>query len=316
MPTLLSISPVTTLCLEPIYGFYDPPYALSAANGLFAPVTAAPPDPVDTGKGGPTTPTSAAAGQIPNPSTATKTTPLTLTPTPVYIPPNSQTNDPPQDPPTNAAAPTQPSVVGNDLPPSQHPSSVSQDPPPPPKNAPPSQITLAGSTFTANSESAFVVGTQTLSVNGQAITISGTVFSLAPNNAVATASPTPSDPISKIVVDGQTLIAGGVAVTISGTVISLISGGDSVVVGGKTEPVSVIAGTGTTVGLGGIIVSIGGFGGKPNEAGGSASTSTSTTSTIEFNGLVFTGEASRGNGNIWFIVALNFRLSITLLWMH
>jgi hypothetical protein len=302
------------LCLEPIYGFYDPPYALSAANGLFAPVTAAPPDPVDTGKGGPTTPTSAAAGQIPNPSTATKTTPLTLTPTPVYIPPNSQTNDPPQDPPTNVAAPTQPSAVGNGPPPSQVPSSVSQDPPL--KNAPPSQITLAGSTFTANSESAFVVGTQTLSVNGQAITISGTIFSLAPNNAVVTASPTPSDPISKIVVDDQTLVAGGAAVTISGTVISLISGGNSVVVGGKAEPVSVIAGTGTTVGLGGIIVSIGGFGGKPNEAGGSASTSTSTTSTIGFNALVFTGDASKGDGNIWFTVALNFCLSITLLWMH
>jgi hypothetical protein len=59
--TLLPIFPVTTLCLEPIYGFYDPPYALSPANVLFAPVTAAPPDSVDNGKGGPTTPTSAAA---------------------------------------------------------------------------------------------------------------------------------------------------------------------------------------------------------------------------------------------------------------
>ena len=57
--------------------------------------------------------------------------------------------------------------------------------------------------------------------------------------------------------DDQTLVAGGAAVTISGTVISLISGGDSVVVGGKTEPISVVARTSTTVGLGGIIVSIG-----------------------------------------------------------
>jgi hypothetical protein len=35
------------------------------------------------------------------------------------------------------------------------------------------------------------------------------------------------------------------------------------VVGGKTEPVSVIAGTSTTIGLGGSIVSIESFGGKP-----------------------------------------------------
>jgi hypothetical protein len=101
------------LCLEPIYGFYDPPYALSAANGLFTPVAAAPPDPVHNGKGGPT-PTSAAAGQIPNPSTTTKATLLTLTPTLVYVPSNSQTNDPPQDPPTVVGAPTQPSAIGND----------------------------------------------------------------------------------------------------------------------------------------------------------------------------------------------------------
>jgi hypothetical protein len=66
------------------------------------------------------------------------------------------------------------------------------------------------------------------------------------------------------------------------------------VVSGKTEPVSVIAGTSSMVGLGGIIVSLGGLGEKPNEVEGS--TSASTSSTTGFDGLVFTGVLRGGMG--------------------
>jgi hypothetical protein len=45
--------------------------------------------------------------------------------------------------------------------------------------SPPQEITLAGQTITANSESEFVIGTQTLSPGGSAITLGGTPVSLA-----------------------------------------------------------------------------------------------------------------------------------------
>ena len=102
----------------------------------------------------------------------------------------------------------------------------------------------------------------------------------------------------------QTLEAGGAAIAVSGTVMSLLPGGSSVVVGGQTVAASVLVGegarstvlTGSVIaGLGGIIASLGGFGGI--ETAGSASRTSSgiasLTGAATFNGTMFSGRAAR-----------------------
>ncbi|KAK0100319.1 hypothetical protein ONS95_008277 [Cadophora gregata] len=104
-------------------------------------------------------------------------------------------------------------------------------------------ILIGSSTFTQNSASAFIIGSQTLSP-GSAVTISGQVISLSPTgNAVivngATATPSRTTfsteiqaPITSLVVAGQTLTAGG-RVTVGGDVLSL-SGGTIKIIGTVT----------------------------------------------------------------------------------
>ena len=53
-------------------------------------------------------------------------------------------------------------------------------------------------------------------------------------------------PTPEYVVASQTLIPGGSAITVSRTRVSLESGGSSVVIGGKTEALSILLGPSTT----------------------------------------------------------------------
>ncbi|KAG4441316.1 hypothetical protein IFR05_003179 [Cadophora sp. M221] len=104
-------------------------------------------------------------------------------------------------------------------------------------------ILIGSSTFTQNSASAFIIGSQTLSP-GSAVTVSGQVISLSPtgnavivNGATPTRNPTTFSteiqaPITSLVVAGQTLTAGG-RVTVGGDVLSL-SGGAITVIGTVT----------------------------------------------------------------------------------
>ena len=155
-----------------------------------------------------------------------------------------------------------------------------------------SDLTFAGETFTINSVSDFVIDGQTLNP-GAAITISGTLISLAPAASfvvvgsstilLATATATISDftfddqtytmnSMSDFVIDGQTLDPGTV-ITISGTPISLAA-----------DPTDVVIGT-STQGIGAFIMS--GFGGVA-PSGGNANGSGTVTP--------FLGNAKRESG--------------------
>lgn len=136
-------------------------------------------------------------------------------------------------------------------------------------------ITIAGNTFTANPASQYIIGFQTLIPGGSPITISGTLYSLAPSATAlvsdhVTLSLTPGLPRpTALTIDGQAL-APGSAITVHGTKISFGSEGTNVVVGTSTE----------AIGLGGWIIS--GFGGGPT----SATTGSATGAVASFTGGV------------------------------
>lgn len=120
----------------------------------------------------------------------------------------------------------------------------------------PPVLSVAGSTYTANSASEFVVAGQTLTPGGQ-IMVASTPISLHPSaniavvggstQVLATATPAPSPAVlkfagstytanaaSQFVVAGQTLAPGG-QITVASTPISLHSSADIAVVGGSTQ---------------------------------------------------------------------------------
>lgn len=120
----------------------------------------------------------------------------------------------------------------------------------------PAVINVAGSTYTANAASRFVVAGQTLTPGGQ-IMVAGTPISLNPSADVAvvggstqlltTSAPSPNPAVikfagstytanaaSQFVVAGQTLTPGG-QITVSSTPISLNPSADVAVVGGSTQ---------------------------------------------------------------------------------
>lgn len=121
----------------------------------------------------------------------------------------------------------------------------------------PAVLTFAGSTYTANAASQFILAGQTLAP-GAAISVSGTPISLASGAAVAVVgtstqslksspviTPSPAvlsfdgssytaDASSHFIIDGQTLAQGAV-ITVSGTPISLPSGGAVAVIGTSTQ---------------------------------------------------------------------------------
>ena len=137
-------------------------------------------------------------------------------------------------------------------------------------------IPIVGQSFTANSESALVAGTITLTPGGPAVTISNTPVSLASSagflvvaDGTSTMDLNPStitpvtvqdftfggqtytaDSASDFVIGSQTLTRGASAITVSGTLMSLAPAGTDVVIGTSTQ------------GVGGLIMS--GFaGGNP-----------------------------------------------------
>jgi hypothetical protein len=267
---LYTLNSLWTDCLPGISGFYDPPYPLSTGNGLIA-LTAS--DPL----GGNNPPqvatsdhTSASAGPTPPPPTAISTKPPFVVSTSAITndpltqsyptaagddPPGSSTNNvrPTQSPePSANNAPLQSSSGVENDPPALSPGTSSNGPPSQPSSVvgsnPPQQpavANIAGSTITADSASAFIYGTYTLTPGGQA-TISGTTYSLATNGeeiAIGTSTTqllgVASSP-TQYVLGTQTLIAGDPAITVSGTVLSLLPGASSVAIDGNTQAASVL----------------------------------------------------------------------------
>lgn len=125
-------------------------------------------------------------------------------------------------------------------------------------------ITVAGITLIATSASDYMVALQTLSPGGHAVTVSGTVVSLAPGAttivvdgktsqiATAQSQQTIASPItvagatltpnsaSEYLVASQTLSPGGGAVTVADTIYSLASGGTAIVVNGHTTSIAAV----------------------------------------------------------------------------
>ena len=97
----------------------------------------------------------------------------------------------------------------------------------------------------------------------------------------------------EIVVGSQTLAVGAPAITVGGTAMSMQSDGESVVVDGVVEDVRIIL---TMNGLGGIIVSLGGFA-MPTPTPTPVST---TSSSAEFN-RIYVRARSRRLFDIWLL---------------
>ena len=116
-------------------------------------------------------------------------------------------------------------------------------------------LTFAGSSYTANSAGQFVISSQTLTP-GEAITISNTPISIAPNGDIAVigkstqklrqsdgtivpvltfdSSTYTADASSRFTINGQTLTPGG-HITVSGTPLSYLALGTAIVVGTSTS---------------------------------------------------------------------------------
>ena len=122
-------------------------------------------------------------------------------------------------------------------------------------------ITIGSQLITANAASQYIVGSQTL-VPGAAITVSGTVISLAPSASDLVVGGTTitlaagGEPVitigsqlitanaaSQYIVGSQTLVPGA-AITVSGTIISLAPSASDLVVGGTTMVLSSPTGAG------------------------------------------------------------------------
>lgn len=139
-------------------------------------------------------------------------------------------------------------------------------------------IIIGTSTITPNSASQYIIGSQTLSAGGPAITTAGTTYSLAPpasngalviNGVTITPQPQPptttitgaalviggstitANPASQFVVGSQTLGPGGTALTIDGSTFSLPATGSVVVVNGVTTALATVTYTSSIANGGG-----------------------------------------------------------------
>jgi len=185
--------------------------------------------------------------------------------------------------------------------------------------------TVTQATAAATQVLDYVIGSQTLTPGASGITITDTsgaasVVSLEPGGSsvvvggktiaigqlsISGLHTVTEAPTSKLdyVVGIQTLVPGGSGITITDasdatSVISLLAGGSSVVVGGKTIPVSQLSVSGLhtitesvvpTKGIGGIVLSVGGY---PTTTTTSDSYLQFTNSPTGYNGTLFTGDSS------------------------
>ena len=126
----------------------------------------------------------------------------------------------------------------------------------------PAVLTLGDATITANAQSQFIVGGQTLAPGGPPITVDGTTLSLSPSATEVLINGTPvpisqlqlaedpllltlgsqtitANPLSQFVLaNGQKLLPGGTPITLSGTTLSLSPDASTVLVNGAPIPLS------------------------------------------------------------------------------
>jgi hypothetical protein len=238
VPTeLYNLNPLWKTCLPGISAFYDPQYALSTANGLTIPSI--------THGGNPIIPVATATGEsaVAGPTGTPPTASSTKTPTP-----SSTLISTPQGKPapTRSSEPSQTAVID---PPKGLSSSLSTILP---------ELSLDGTTATANSASAIIIASQTLTPGGQ-VTVSGTIISMTidgssvifgGSSTQVLVQPASQQGTSAVftqaqpqitpayLVGSQTLVASGSTITVSSTVLSLAVDRSSVVIGTSTEALS------------------------------------------------------------------------------
>jgi hypothetical protein len=164
------------------------------------------------------------------------------------------------------------------------------------------------------SPSEYVIASQTLIAGGNPITVAGTTYSLATTGAAVIINGVTQHFVqpgsSTYIIGSQTLIAGSPAITVSGTKVSLMPGGSSVIVGGTTEAVDgfIVGSTGTSIsGIGGVIMSLGGFATPTSQSG-------KTNPTVVSNGTVpFTGDARKLAGDLYICISTGVALWVGVL---
>jgi hypothetical protein len=258
--------------------FYDPPYALTSVSALLAPTSTIPASPASTSQFV-SPPTNVLFDTAPSSSTSplSPQDPQTVSGTQLNDPTTSSQASMNPDTSNPNGNGNEPSSQGSpDGPQSQGHTSVglvSQTPPP---------IIIGTSTINPNSASQYIIGTQTLSPGGPAITTSGNIYSLAPlasggslvingvtqlpSTPIITGAPLPAttgaalviggstitaNSASQFVVGSQTLAPGGSALTVNGTTFSLPATGSVVVVNGVTTALGMYTTTGANWGGGG-----------------------------------------------------------------
>ena len=203
-------------------------------------------------------------------------------------------------------------------------------------------FTFAGQTFTSLKNAAVAFGGMTLLPNGPAVTLSGTVLSLASSALVIGTQtlelPTPeSTGINDgfVVVDGTTLTAGDAAVTISDSTLSLAFGSSGLYLSGQDSGSSTFSAPvtpGMSVSLNaagqpavGAVNGVGdtgslimlGFGpadtaSTAGAAAGNGAATTPKTSAVATTGVLgFTGEGSKGF-NLQFMVVVVVGLAVCI----
>lgn len=288
VPTqVYNFNPKFQTCIDGIKAFFDPPYTLTKGYGLSA-FTAIP-----------VSASSAVPAQTPAPELASATpipAPVAPTPKPTVTSENLSEASSIQDVASPGATKSTDPLVNYPSEVSNTQETITYDTPQPtdPAADPKVQTTSGLRLATSAGSLLLLLGSKTL-LPGSSAVVSGKTYSLSPSgNAVVI------DGASQYFIGTQTLVAGGAAVTISGTVVSLAAGGTSVVVGGSTEPVESFLATATSAGLGGAIMTIGGFG------GGSSETMTA---------LEITGRAKRRNAGPLMGVCAAWGGHLGLLWL-
>ena len=192
-------------------------------------------------------------------------------------------------------------------------------------------ITFNGATVTRDVSSDYIIGGQTLMPGGPALTISGTVLSLAESGTVlilgsstVSISPIPSPPIAPIIsIDGsvvtadpesafvigtQTLAPGGPAITVSGEILSLASSAADLII--ISSPTSTAVSS--TLGLADIIMSA--LGGEPSSRADVLETASTAARSATQGAMPFTGSGKQQKSEVrWSCLVLGLVLGLQLL---
>jgi hypothetical protein len=348
---ILTLNSAWSACEAPLTAFFDPPYALSTGNGLFAVgvktniaapgPTAAPEIAAVT-----TTPPAAAPVVTPPPSIVDTPTPpsratIEVQPVQIHTPgdalppspsPNSPAN-PDSDPEAANPEVTQPvagTPGGNDgsqpnpvqTPAGQNPAGEAPDPAES-SFKPVPVFSLGSSAFTADQSTNFMIAAQTLTPGGE-VTVLGTRISLSPNGNFAVIDGTSTQAVAtgSIAAGQPPPVPGSYNPDVTATIdasISLLAAippaTPSLSTFPSSSPSTFSPTPATRASIGGIIITIGGFETPSAEVPGVASGSNNGSG--NYNGTFFTGSAARTDSerSLWGLALISAAGLLGVWWL-